>query len=90
MITSDTVKESVLASNKTYFPVRKCSMCGYGLSYQVKDDNLYFDPGCDCTSGGHLERRSWEYLVEWINMQSNDKARKDLMSLFNINDQKEK
>ncbi|MDQ3649702.1 MAG: hypothetical protein M3458_05355 [Acidobacteriota bacterium] len=53
-------------------------------AYLRQGNELFFDPGCDCTGGAPLEPRSWDSVAEWINIQSDSDARESLARSFGL------
>lgn len=81
--TDDDVKTAVIAKKITYIPVNDCAICGATVFYRRDGMDLYFCGACDC-SWSPPERRGWEELADWINMQTNPKARKIVAELCGI------
>lgn len=71
MITPAEVKQAIQAAGINRVDCRECSFCGYPLAYYIRGEEVFFDPGCDCSSGGRFERRDWSDLADWLNMQTN-------------------
>lgn len=73
MRTAQEFKQQAKERNITKWHIRECSICGYPLAYFFSPDfeEVAFDSGCDCTSGGpNYQRRSWESVAEIYNMQT--------------------
>lgn len=66
--TVDELKQQAKDKNITHYPVRECSICGYTLEYLIRNDQVYYDSGCDCVShSAGPQLRSWEDLAECYN-----------------------
>ena len=85
MITGDDVKKAVLAAGITQIPHHECGICGEWVNYTVEDEQLYFNPGCEC-SWSPAEARYWSDAADWINMQSNEEYRAKIMQSFGLID----
>jgi hypothetical protein len=48
--------------------VHNCSMCGYPCGYEIHDNEVFYDSGCDCVSYSNIQPRSWEDLANSYNM----------------------
>lgn len=83
MVTAQHVKEAVTAAKITYVLHHDCGVCGEWVSYLVQGENLYFDSSCGCVRS-HLRVSSWEDAAEWINMQSNEEAKAEIMKKFGL------
>ena len=69
-----------------YIPCHNCSLCGGEVAYRIIIGAVYFDPNCSCLKGERpMEPRSWDDLSDWLNMQTNDQARKQIMSHLGFN-----
>lgn len=77
---ADWVREQVTEKKATTLDHHSCGLCGYMTNYAFQPGgNVYFDPGCDCTWGGHLPS-SFEAVADWLAMQSSDETRDRIMS----------
>jgi len=72
------VKEKRIA----YWHIGECWMCNYPLGFHFIDGNVFYDNGCNCTSGRNLNPRTWEQIAEMYNMQSNPKFIKKMDKFF--------
>jgi len=82
---ADEVKTAALAAGITRVEVRPCSMCGYLMAYLIKGEELWYDPGCDCTTrDSYLEPRNWSDAADWINMQSQPKGKIAIAKKFGL------
>jgi hypothetical protein len=61
----------------------RCGGCGYMTQYVRDGEDLFFDGGCGCSSGG-LTRRSWDDAAGWINMQTKPESKAKLMRAFGL------
>lgn len=49
-----------------FIPHHECACCGVFVGYYVNEPNPWFDPSCDCCSGGgHYD--TWEKVFKWYN-----------------------
>ena len=78
MKTGADFKEQTEKNNITRWDIHKCSMCSYQCSYHFIDGNVFYDNGCDCTSGQNLNPRSWDDVAEQYNIQSYPKVIKKM------------
>lgn len=52
----------------TFWPIHKCSGCGYQCGYVIKDNQVSYDMGCDCIEGeNQVRERSWFDLARSYN-----------------------
>lgn len=84
MVTGNEVKTAVLAAGLTRIPHHECGICDVMVGYAVRGEELYFDSGCGCSGGSNLRHCGWDDAANWINMQTNEKARADLMARFKL------
>lgn len=50
----------------SFIPHHDCSCCGVFVGWHVNEHNPWFDPTCDCGSGGgHYD--TWEEVFKWYN-----------------------
>lgn len=83
MVTGEQVRAAVMAAGLTYIPHHDCGCCGEWVAYTVHDGDLYFNPACGC-SWSPAEPRTWDSAADWINMQSNEDVRAELMAKFGM------
>lgn len=83
MVTGEQVRDAVAAAGLTYIPHHDCGCCGEWVAYTVQDGALYFNPACGC-SWSPAEPRAWDSAADWINMQSNEGARAQIMAKFGM------
>ena len=87
IVTADQVKAAAVKAGVTLVPHHPCGACEEWVFYLVADGNLYFDPTCGCSSfHADPEPRSWRDAADWINMQDNEKVRRDLLRAFGFPD----
>ncbi len=49
-----------------FIPHHDCACCSVFVGWYVNDPNPWFDPSCDCGSGGgHYD--TWEKVFKWYN-----------------------
>jgi len=60
--------------NITSWPILTCSMCGYECAYIFKNNEVFYDSGCNCTGGSYLEPRTWKEVAETYNMQDSPRV----------------
>lgn len=70
--TSSELKEQAKKIGLTRWNIHDCSMCGYWCGYNIKDDDVTYDSGCNCSWGGEQES-SWDDLTESFNMNQPEK-----------------
>lgn len=73
------------AKGKTRLDHHGCGGCGYMTAYLFDGDQVYFDPGCYCSSYGPspFELRSYQDIADWLAMQSSDEGRDRIMAGLN-------
>lgn len=85
MITADQVKAAALATGKQWLVARECSICLSPIGYEIHGEDLYFNGSCDCVRyGSPIEPRSWQSAADWINMQDNETARREVAAVFHL------
>lgn len=70
-----------------FIPHHECGICEATVGYyQNSDTDLWFDSSCDCGGGGgHCA--TFQDLANFINMQTNENARKHLMVMYGLCDE---
>ena len=68
--TAEELKEQAKKIGLKFYPVHKCSMCGYQCGYVISDnfERVEYDNGCDCVNYTIIQPRSWEDLASTYNM----------------------
>ena len=85
-ITAEKVKEQVTKSGIIKIDHHECTFCKYMTHYVVTDETLFFDSGCDCVSPhAPIRQVTWESLADWINMQTQEKWRNDILDKCGFN-----
>lgn len=56
----------------TKWVVHHCSICNYECGYVIQGDDVFYDSGCNCVRMTPLQRRSWEDLAFFYNIQKNE------------------
>ena len=82
MVTGEQVKTAALAAGLTYVRHHECGGCGSWVGHSIDGENLYFEPGCDC-SWSPREPIGWDSVADEINMQ-NDEWRDKLMDRWGM------
>ena len=82
-VTVEQVQQAVLSSGQTFFEHHKCAICGVMIGFYIQGDECYFDSSCGCAYSGSSPD-GFQKIADWINMQSNDEARKTLLKRFNL------
>ena len=82
-VTGEQVRAAVLEAGVTHIPHHACAFCGEWVGCLVHGKDLYFDPSCGCASSPP-EPRAWSDAADWINMQTSEEARKELMARFGM------
>lgn len=83
-VTGEEVKKAVLEKDISSINHHDCCICGFMVKYLVVEGRLFFDPSCNCSSGGGPEPCDWEEAAKWINVQSNPEIKKKLAARFGI------
>lgn len=84
MVTAQQVKDAVIAAGVTEVLHHDCAVCGEWVRYIIHRENLYFVPSCGCSWTPYPELREWQDAADWINMQTNENVRSELMKRFGI------
>lgn len=81
LITGEQVKTAVLAADIIRVDHHDCGLCGEFTHYSVMSDQLYYSSACGC---GWAAPRPvpWSAAADWINMQTSDDVRAELMKRF--------
>lgn len=82
MVTGDQVRAAALAAGLTYVQHHECGCCGAWVAHSIHGENLFFEPGCDC-SWSPPEPRDWQSVADEINMQ-NEEWRVKLMQRWGM------
>jgi 7,8-dihydro-6-hydroxymethylpterin-pyrophosphokinase len=61
--------------DKSWMPLRRCSLCYKTIGYTQQEGQLYFNSACGCSDHFEPEPRSWNSVVETLEMQSSDEMR---------------
>lgn len=84
-ITPNEVKDAALATGKTWFPVRDCSLCGSPVGYRTLGERVGFDSNCGCSSrDSGVEERTWDDPARLINMQTLPEWRNKMRAVFGL------
>lgn len=78
------IKDKAIALEKTFLPVRDCSLCGAMIGYVVLDrdyNHVGFDTGCDCVNYSNVNESSWPQVDHYYDIQT-DKGKKHLDKLW--------
>ena len=85
MITGHQLFNSVVNKGIKYIPHHNCSLCNCMVGYVVVDEiDLYFDATCDCVAVSDINYKTWDSAAEWVNMQTDETHRKELLKRFGI------
>lgn len=84
-VTANQLRDAAVAAGVRKIDHHDCSFCGYMVAYYVRDGELYFDSGCNCTSNpDSFQRRSWQSAAEWINMQTDPAHARRIAAAFGL------
>lgn len=83
-VTAAQVRAAMIAANITYVDHHDCGGCGEMVFYSREGEQLFFNPGCGCSSWGAREPRDWQDAASWINMQSSPEWREKLAQRFGL------
>lgn len=86
MVTGEQVRQAAAKANITRIDHHDCGGCGYMTAFLIRDGQLYFDPGCNCSRYGCScpEPRSWDSAADWINMQSKPEHKINVAKMFGL------
>ena len=77
------LKDSCVKNNIYRIPHHECSICGHMVQYEVYREELFFNSSCECVSS-NVSKRTWEDAAEWVEMQSNEDAKKRILKVFGL------
>jgi hypothetical protein len=84
-VTGEEVKTAMVAAGIERVDHHDCGCCGMMVYYHRENDQLFFNPACDCVwHYSPPEPRSWDEAADWINMQSDPKWNADLRARFGL------
>lgn len=66
--TVEELKQQAKEKGITFYPVHRCSFCGYQCGFVIRGDEVAYDSGCDCVSYTKVEPRDWTYLAHIYNL----------------------
>lgn len=66
--TADELKAQAIKIDLGFYPVNKCSMCGYQCGYIIAGDKVVYDSGCYCVDDSNKQTRDWEDLAKTYNL----------------------
>jgi hypothetical protein len=64
---------------RSWLPLRDCSICGTDIGYVVNGDSVWFRSACDCAWSDD-RRSSFGEIAEMLAMQYRDEHRDELMA----------
>ena len=82
-VTGEQIKEAMIAANIIIVSHHDCAICGEYTFYIRQENKLFYDSSCGCGISTP-SYRLWDDAAEWINMQSEEVARK-LAAKFGLN-----
>jgi len=56
-----------------------CSLCNSMVGYGIEKGQVWFKSSCDCTSWSEPRPSSFNEIANWLNMQSSDEIRDQIM-----------
>lgn len=84
-VTSSEVCAAMLATGRTWFGLRDCSLCGSEIGYSTDNDELWFHPDCNCTTyRAPPEPRSFFDIARTINLQTEHRHRVAVAARFGL------
>lgn len=83
-VTGEQVRNSILASGITWFPLRTCSVCNCIVGYEIYLSCPFWRGECECSSIWSPERRTWQDIANLINMQDSDASKIEIASKFGL------
>ena len=67
----------------SFIPHHDCSICGAFIGWYPQEPNPFFDPSCDCGSGGgHFE--TWETVFKWYNNVFEKESEEAVQAAWNM------
>lgn len=83
MITGQQIQDAMKSKSITSVIHHDCGCCGAWTEYRVEQGDLLYDSSCDC--GRSAPRRvGFQDAANWINMQSEDSVKVELMARFGL------
>ena len=78
MKVAEDFKKAAKERNISFWLIHNCSLCGYPCGYHFRDNEVYYDSGCDCTDSSTWSDRTWDDVADHYNMQKNEKYIKEM------------
>ena len=66
--TAKELKEQAEKIGLEFYPIHKCSICQYMCGYIIRDGEVAYDHGCDCTTYSNIRPTSWSDLAKTYNL----------------------
>lgn len=83
MVTSEQLKQSIIANNITdWFPF-ECGVCGCKYGYLFESGNVIFDGACDCCNLNSTRFETYDSLINLYNNGS-DKFKEEFKQYFKL------
>lgn len=74
MVTGSQVKQAMYNADINIVDHHRCAICDEMTYYFTRGDDIYFNAACGCARSAP-QKREWDDLANWINIQTNDDAR---------------
>lgn len=85
MITVERLKYAMISKGILEVEHHTCAGCNYMTKYVRIGEQLYFDPGCNCSPRyAQRELVSWQSAADYINMQTDDTVRLKIKQQFGL------
>lgn len=68
-VSVDQVRSAIAEHGITQWRLRECSICGAGLHYLFRGDEVAFQGSCDCGGWSPPRLTSYDDVAETLNMQ---------------------
>lgn len=84
-VTAVEVKKAAEVAGITQVLHHQCGCCDGWTRYLIIKGDLFYDAKCGCSTPGSLPiQQHWSQAADWINMQSDDANRIDIMKRFGM------
>jgi len=82
-ISAEQVKSAALAAGLSFVVNHDCAICRVDVGYVIDGEKLFYRSGCGCSWSPDREI-PWQEAADWINLQSDEKVRRNVASRFAV------
>lgn len=67
----------------TWFENHRCSICDTPVGWRIRGSKVFYDSGCDCSSGGeNFHDSSWQEIADFYNRNAGAKDALERMAQY--------